>query len=78
MKGWKPTDLGDYRITFYVSSGNVDLSASYIANYAVDESGVQSMPPADGETNHPVVDITNNLTYVDVTVTTGGGGGGGH
>lgn len=76
-KGWKPTELGDYRITFYVA-GNVNLSTAYIANYTVDESGVQSMPPAVGETNIPVVDVANNLTYVDVIVTTGGGGGGGH
>ena len=79
MKGWKPTELGAHRITFYVAGGNVNLSTAYIANYTVDELGqVYPMPVAVGETNTPMVDAVNNLTYVDVVVTTGGGGGGGH
>ena len=80
MKGWKPAELGNHRITFYMPNSNVILSNAYIANYTVDESGnqVYPMPVAVGETNTPVVDAANNLTYVDVIVTTGGGGGGGH
>ena len=80
MKGWKPTELGAHRITFYLANSSVILSNAYIANYTVDELGNQTypMPVAVGETNTPFVDAVNNLTYVDVIVTTGGGGGGGH
>ena len=74
-KGWKPTDLGAVRITFYISSGNVNISTAAIGNYNGD--GASFTPVTQGETNTPVVDVTNNLTYVDVIVTTGGGGGGG-
>jgi hypothetical protein len=74
-KGWKPKATGDFRITFYISSGNVNISTADIGNYNGD--GATFTPVEAGETNTPVVDVMNNLTYVDVIVTTGGGGGGG-
>lgn len=74
--GWKPSELGDFRITFYVDSENVDMTAAKIGNYAGDGKTVNEV--TDPENNLPVVDAGNNLTYVDVTVTAGGGGGGGN
>jgi hypothetical protein len=73
--GWKPNDIGDYRITFYFEGGVVSMANAYVANYLN-----QQEPPAEltqGETNTPYVDGANNLTFVDVTVVGGGGGGGG-
>lgn len=71
--GWTPSELGNYRITFYMEGGSsVNLSNAFIADI------IAPITPKVSENNQAVVDITNNLTYVDVQATTGGGGGGGH
>lgn len=70
LKGWKPAELGAHRITFYLDNSVVMLSSALIGNY-LDGSFTEVI---QGETNTPVVDIVNNLTYVDVTVEPGGGG----
>jgi len=74
LKGWKPDQLGAYRITFDLYASDVSLVTALIGNYA--PTGFIEV--IQGETNTPVVDMTNDLTYVDVTVVAGGGGGGGH
>lgn len=75
LGGWKPTELGEYRITFYFPTGStVDLSTAEVGDY---NDGAPIIPKI-GENNTAVVDPDNNLTYMDVTVTQGGGGGGGH
>lgn len=76
LKGWKPAELGAHRITFYLDGSIASLASAQIGNY--DGNGSSFTPVIEGETNTPVVDAGNNLTYVDVTVTDGGGGGGGH
>lgn len=64
--GWKPTQEGWYRITFYVPNGSgVNLTEALVG-------GLPSTSVATA-----LVDWTNNLTYVDVEVVAGGGGGGG-
>ena len=72
--GWKPTDQGFYRITFFVPAGGVSLESAVIGNYAT-----FSMPAAleadEGGAATPVVRGDLNLTYVDVEVLGGGGGG---
>lgn len=69
--GWKPTIPGDYRITFYMAGSSVvDLTGAIIADKIALDT------PKTAENNQPYVDATNNLTYVDVTVTTSGGSGG--
>lgn len=70
--GWKPTELGDYRITFYIENSVVNLSEAQIGNY----SDNSITPVVQGETNTPVVDAALGISYIDVTVTEGGGGGG--
>ncbi len=70
--GWKPTQMGEYRITFYFEEGSgVSLSNAQIGDYAYPDPVV----PKTAENNQPFVDATNNLTYVDVTVVQSGGGG---
>lgn len=72
--GWKPTELGEYRITFYFDEGSVvDLTGAQVGDY---NDGAPIIPKI-GENNTAVVVPANNLTYMDVTVTGGGGGGGG-
>jgi hypothetical protein len=75
--GWKPMALGDYRITFYMSSNNsfIHLEDAQIGNYP---GNIPEIMPSENSAAIPVVDIVNNLTYVDVTVVSGGGGGGGN
>ena len=65
--GWKPTQAGYYRITFYAPVGSgVNLTSAQIGNYTDFSTGT---PPAgEGTAATPVVDATNNLTYVDVLV----------
>lgn len=71
--GWKPTQVGYYRLTFYVPTGSgVNLANAEIANASNDFG-----PPTEGGAATPLVDMANNLTYVDVLVKSGGGGGGG-
>jgi hypothetical protein len=68
--GWKPTSVGYYRITFYVPSGSgVDLTSATVASASDGFTG-----SAEGTAATPVVDVNNNLTYVDVLVKGGGGG----
>jgi hypothetical protein len=72
--GWKPSVLGEYRVTFYFETGSgVSLESALIGDYAYPEPIV----PKVAENNQPMVDVLNNLTYVDVTVVQSGGGGGG-
>ena len=72
--GWKPTEFGEYRITFYFESGSVvSLADAEPGDY---NGGVPIIPKV-GERNTAVVDSVNNITYIDVTVVQSGGGGGG-
>jgi hypothetical protein len=71
--GWKPTEPGNYRITFYMTGGStVNFSGAIIADKTAPET------PKVSENNQPYVSNSYNLSYVDVQVTTGGGGGGGN
>ena len=68
--GWKPTQLGYYRLTFYVPTGSgVNLAAATIANEATGFS-----PPTEAVATAQL-DGTNNLTWIDLLVKGGGGGG---
>ena len=74
--GWKPRDPGWYRITFYLPGSQISLLYAQIGNWATLFTG-----PTEGTAATPVVDISNNLTYVDVLAVakgTGGGGGKNH
>jgi len=73
--GWKPTELGEYRITFYFEQSSV---VSLVGALPGDYNNGAPIIPKIGENNTAHVDDANNLTYMDVTVTPGGGGGGGH
>lgn len=71
--GWKPTELAEFRITFYFDAGTtVSLTGAQPGDY---NAGVPIIPKV-GERNTAVVDATNNITYMDVTVVQSGGGGG--
>ena len=65
--GWRPTQAGTYRLTFFMrGTTNVNLSLASIGNYAGNVAGVIGTPTYSAAT--PVVDAVNNLSYVDVTV----------
>lgn len=71
--GWKPTQTGVYRLTFYVPASSViNLMSAVIGNFSTDFIG-----GVEGAASTPVVSTVYNLTYDDVTVVTKGGGGGG-
>ena len=76
--GWKPTEPGYYRITFYIQNSPINLSNASIGNFVDGEiipvNNISIL--AEGGVTLPKVDPTNNLTYVDVEVVTGGGGSG--
>jgi hypothetical protein len=68
--GWKPTQTGYYRITFYVPTGSgVNLTTAIIANASTGFSD-----SGEGTAAMPLIDTENNLTYVDVLVKGAGGG----
>lgn len=72
--GWKPTAAGTYRLTFYIPTGStIDLTKAMIANASDGFATVSTDAEDDDEGGEPVVDATNNLTYVDVEVVAGGG-----
>lgn len=66
--GFKPTQAGYYRITFFIPGGNVNLGAATIVN----ASGGFT-PPSEGVTTAQI-SAAHNLTYVDVLAKAGGGG----
>ena len=72
--GFKPTVLHPFRITFYLEGGSGILidGNTKIGNYNGD--GASFTEVIQGETNTPVVDGANGLTYVDVMVVQTGGG----
>lgn len=72
--GWKPSVLGEYRITFFFEAGSgVSLSAADVGDY----NAGNPIIPKEGENNTAVVDTVLNITYIDVTAIGSGGGGGG-
>jgi hypothetical protein len=75
-KGWKPTEFAEFRVTFYFEANTiVSLATALPGNY----NGGAPVIGVPAENNTAVVDATNNITYMDVTVVaSGGGGGGGH
>lgn len=81
--GWKPTQTGFYRLTFYMNASEIDLSAAVPGNFVVNtfvptvQGASTEGEDGEGGVAFPVVDIEHNLTYVDVEVVPGGGGGGG-
>lgn len=57
--GWKPTELGEYRITFYFEQSSiVSLAGAQPGDY----NGGAPIIPKIGENNTAVVDGANNLT----------------
>lgn len=77
--GWKPTQTGTYRITFFFptsSDQQTGFDTDTIIRLAVEAEEAVSIQ-AEGEAGgDAVVDAAHNLTYIDVTVIGGGGGGG--
>jgi hypothetical protein len=79
--GWKVKTAGWYRITFYgpaPTNTNLSLVGAEVADY-IDFASEPAPAVAEGETvaATPVVDDTNNISYVDVLAVASGGGGGG-
>lgn len=66
--GWKPSQAGYYRITFWIpADSTMNLTTATIANESSDFGA-----PTEGVAT-AVLDTANNLTYIDVLVTGGGG-----
>lgn len=67
--GWRPTQAGTYRLTFFMrGTTNISLAGAVIGNYAGNDAGVIGTPTFSAAT--PVVDGANNLSYVDVKAVT--------
>jgi len=84
--GWKPKAMGTYRITFYIPTGlsgsQIMMASATTLGNLVDGAWVPSVPgvvveeEGEGGVATPILDVPNNLTYVDVQVIGKGGGGG--
>lgn len=73
--GWKPTSIGDYRITFYLPlNKNTKFDAATIIRLSVETEAVVTEAEGGDVGGEASVDWVNNLTYIDVTVVGGGGG----
>ena len=72
--GWKPTSIGDYRITFILPvTGKTLFDGSTIIRLSEETEALAA--EGDGEVGgEAYVDPANNLTYIDITVVGGGGG----
>lgn len=76
--GWKPKEIGDYRITFYIApNANAQLDYATIRVAAEEEIAAIAAEEGGGGGGDAVVIPDLNLTYIDVRVVAGGGGGGG-
>lgn len=71
--GWKASQAGDYRITFYLGSSDVKITALTAIRVAVEETVVAA---EEGVGATAKTDPVNNLTYIDVRVAAAGGGTG--
>jgi hypothetical protein len=71
--GWKASQAGDYRITFYLGSSDVKITALTTIRVPVEETVVAA---EEGVGATAKTDPVNNLTYIDVRVAAAGGGGG--
>jgi hypothetical protein len=84
--GWKPTELGTYRLTFYIPAGSQIMmdaddptdpaDAFTTLGNLVEGAWVAGSAGEGGAV--PIVVPEENMTYVDVEVVTKGGGGGNH
>lgn len=85
--GWRPTEVGDYRITFYMQP-SVNTQLDYATIRQPLEEEVAAIAAEEGSDTgggtavvlsglDPISDIDRNLTYIDISVVRGGGGGGG-
>lgn len=82
--GWRPREIGDYRVTFYVDpTANTQVDHATIRE-SLEEAAVAPLAE-DGDTGGTGVvlsgtdaftGVDRNLTYIDVRVVAGGGGGG--
>jgi hypothetical protein len=80
--GWKPTQAGFYRITFYGPADSyLELEHAEVGNYADFSAPVVISESESDEGDEgaatPEVDGGLNISYVDVEAVGGGGGGGG-
>lgn len=84
--GWRPREIGDYRVTFFIDpAANTQVDYATIRQ-AIEESAILPLAE-DGDAGGTGVvlfgpdpvngDVDRNLTYIDVRVVAGGGGGGG-
>ena len=69
--GWKPAAPGKYRLTFYMPESQILFDVNTDVMNFVDGGFVAPETAA----SEPQIDLTNNLSYVDVTVVAKGGGG---
>jgi hypothetical protein len=85
--GWKPTEVGDYRITFYLQP-SVNTQLDYATIRQPLEEEIAAIAAEEGSDIgggdavvlsgfDPISGIDRNLTYIDISVVRGGGGGGG-
>ena len=68
--GWAPTKTGKYRITFYLPDDSDVLISSdtYFADCGDKGAPVIKEPNDVDEGGTPIINLSFNLTYVDVTV----------
>lgn len=81
--GWKPRATGTYRITFYIpqdatTGSQIMMATSTTLGNLVDGVWIPGVGGEEGDAGvaTPILDVPNNLTYVDVQVIGKGGGGG--
>jgi len=71
--GWRATQAGDYRITFYLP---LTSEARFNASTVI-RASLEAVATEEGAGATAYVDYVNNLTYIDVRVAGGGGSKGG-
>jgi len=65
--GWRPTTAGTYRLTFFMRGlSNISFTSAVIGNYAGNVPDQWETP--ENRASTPVVDVANNLSFVDVEV----------
>lgn len=67
--GWKPTAVGDYRITYYLPPDkNTFFDATTTIRLAAETETVVALEEGGSVGGDAYVDWANNLTYIDITV----------
>ncbi len=69
--GWRPVEDGLYRLTFYAPASDISFRDAVVGNLADWSTTTEVATETETGVAKPVIDVADNLTYIDTTVVSG-------